>query len=81
MRIISCKALQLCNNPRHSQRIGLGCKPSRIVEFAQLSRISTSMRVLQTVTFSYERYLLFVFLSASDLLVCHRLLSSRATYS
>jgi len=39
------------------------------------------MRVLQTVTFSYERYLLFVFLSASDLLVCYRLLSSRATYS
>jgi hypothetical protein len=38
------------------------------------------MRVLQIVAFSYERYLLFVFLSAGDLLVCCPLLSSRATY-
>jgi len=27
------------------------------------------MRVLQTIAFSYERYLLFVFLSAGDFLV------------
>jgi hypothetical protein len=38
------------------------------------------MRVLQTVTFSYARYLPFVFLSAGDLLVCCRLLSGRATH-